>query len=421
MARKRNQIFTGIELGTSYIKVAMGEFRPDGTLDLLGAGVQPSQGIVKGEIASAELAQKQLHEALRLAEAAADNTLVQNVVLAVTGRHVATTLSVGNLQIQGEPRSITEADRDAALRYAKGCTLQPKMRIIQCLPRGYTIDDTRHTTDPVNLQANKLQAEVLVVYGDSNTMDSGSWQIREAMGFDPFDLCFSPVAAGLAAFTPETVKKGVLLIDIGGGVTEYAVFHEIGCFYAGRVAVGVDHVMNDLSLGLRLPYVTCRPLISQLSKERAWSVISRADDRTCTWRVADSTTPARQIPVYSVERIVELRLQELFSVILEDLQDKGVLELVGNGVTLCGGGALLPRLDELARSVFEMPVTIGRPQLVNGPKDFVASPCHLVPIGLLHYGRMVQQNLAPAEPPLGTQLYEDLRRVGKAFRETFRF
>ena len=185
-----------------------------------------------------------------------------------------------------------------------------------------------------------------------------------------------------------------MVIDLGAGVTEYAVFAgDHCCLHSGQLTVGCDHVANDLSLGLHVPIQRARDLLAELGT--VGSAIMTPDGHTRLLPVETVPgRPPRHIPASSVESIVEMRLQELFTVILADLQKQDMLKRIGWGIKLVGGGASIPRITELARRVFEMPVEVGMPALVNGPKQILDSPRYATPIGVLRYG---QQNLPSQE------------------------
>ena len=399
--RHRKEILTGVEIGTGTIKVVMGEFLPENVLSIIGVGEAPSLKVVKGDLVDPRPVQDQLQKALLAAEHAS-GVEIDKIVLAVTGSHIGSVNSIGSTVINAADRRISEEDRDTALRNAWSYTLPPNRRPIHFFNRQFRVDGIRDANNPVGLIGSKLEADVHIIYGQNNHLESARSLILEVFGDDPIlDCVFSPVAAAAAAFSPEDAEKGALIIDIGAGVTEYAVFQGFGketsCFHSGQITVGCDHLVNDLSLGLRLPFGKCRQLLEGLWALQGAAVM-KPDGRTRLTEIEDLGQKMRHIPVSTVEHIIEQRLQELFTVIRNDLEEQQVLGRIGNGATLCGGGALIPRIDDLAQSVLDMPACIGRPRSVNGQKEIITSPRFMTPIGLLRVGKKLLEAEKEKEP-----------------------
>jgi len=399
--RHRKEILTGVEIGTGSIKVVMGDFLPENVLSIIGVGEAPSLKVVKGDLVDPRPVQDQLQKALLAAEHASGMEIEQ-IVLAVTGGHMGSVNSIGSTVINAADRRISEEDRDIALRHAWSYTLPPDRRPFHFFNRQFRVDGIRDANNPVGLIGSKLEADVHIIFGQNNHLETARSLILEVFGDDPIlDCVFSPVAAAAAAFSPEDVEKGALIIDLGAGVTEYAVFQDFGkevsCYHSGQITVGCDHIVNDLALGLRLPFGKCRQLLDGLWSLQG-SAIMKPDGRTRLTELEDLGQKLRQIPVSTVEQIIELRLHELFTAIRNDLMEHQALGRIGNGATLCGGGALIPRIDELAQTVLEMPVTIGRPRSVNGQKEIITSPRFMTPIGLLRVGRKMLEAELEKEP-----------------------
>ncbi|OGV71813.1 MAG: cell division protein FtsA [Lentisphaerae bacterium RIFOXYB12_FULL_65_16] len=421
MSKKKRNVLTGVEIGTSTIKVVMGELLPDDIISVLGAGEVPSLRVVKGEVADANVVQEQLERALVMAEQAS-GVEIEALFLAITGNHIHTVNSLGSTMVRTPNHKITEDDIVSAARNAHAYSLPPDQKVLHYFDRVYRIDGLRELANPLGQVGSKLEVDVHIIYGQHNRIETNCSLLADIMGYPATDIAFSAVAAGMAACPQEEVDKGVLLIDIGAGVTEYVVFHGPGCFHSGQVTVGCDHIANDLSLGLRLPMPKCRKILHDLGM-LSGSAAMTPDGRNRLMAVESLGQPTRHIPMSTIEQVIEMRLQELMEAIRTDLEANRALDRVASGIRLCGGGARIAGIDRLVEHVFRMPVTIARPRLASGKPEILEDPRFLVPIGLLRWGRLSLNIGTETQPPLWHwhQLRQDARKAWKAVTEAVKW
>jgi cell division protein FtsA len=244
--------------------------------------------------------------------------------------------------------------------------------------------------------------------------------IQDLMGYRARDIAFAGVADCFAAFGPEDAEQGHLLIDIGAGVTEFVVFQGNGCYDAGQITVGCDHLANDLAIGLHLPQARCKALVRDMAEMGCSSIVStEGSDRTVDVRTGSGS--GRRIPCASIEKIVELRLGELFQAVREQLERHHALNRIGGGVRLCGGGALIPGVDALARNLLGMPAEIARPRLLSGQQDILDAPHYMTPVGLIRWGRlMLEIDGEEHAPTLRQQILVEARRVAGILKDSFK-
>ena len=427
MPKRHPQTYTGIEIGTASIKVVVGQFQPDGILNLCGVAEEATNGsVVKGEIVDAKKTMEQLIVAMRRAEQTGDVQIDTDAIyLAVTGGHLHSVNSIGTVVVSNADRRITQTDRENAENQAWNYHFRPDQPPVNFFNRLFRVDGIREVDNPVGLVGAKLEAEVHIVYGDRNRLDTGCKLVEEAAGQPPSAQVFSPIAAGMATFFQrEAIGKGVLVLDIGAGVTEYAVLQGGGgdlCFHTGQITVGGDHLANDLSLGLHLPFSRCRELVERLAEWNG-AVMMTQDGRNRLIEITLGINDRRSIYVSTVEQILEARLKELFEMIRDDLRQQGVLERIGHGVTLCGGLARLPRLDDLVKNVLEMPAEIGRVQGVSGGSaEILNAPRFITPIGLLRFGKKHREERQPQRMPLWSQIKADAGKLRSALSDAMKW
>lgn len=417
--RASRNILTGIEIGTTTIKVVMGEFLPDDVLALVGYGAAPSLKVVKGEVVDADVVREQLERAVLQAEQASGLEITGDIFLAVTGSHIQTVNSVGSTLIHHADRRIREEDAAVAAKSAHGYQLPPDRQVLHYCDRFYRIDDHREVLNAAGLAGARLEADVHLIYGRHNRLETACGMVADVMGYPATDIAFSGVAGAFAAFAPEDVEKGSLLIDIGAGVTEYIVFQGAGCFHSGQVTIGCEHLANDIAVGLNLPHAKARSILREFAQ--LGSCVMTPDGRNRVMEIEVLGHKPRRVPVSSMERILELRLQELFEVILADLERHNAQERIGGGVKIAGGGALLPDITRLAQHVMHMPVTIAKPRLLSGKEEIISSPAMVTPVGLLRWGRLALQIAEPREVSFWSQFGNDLRRLWSLMRDSFRW
>lgn len=403
--RRKPEILTGIEIGTAAVKVVIGHVEPDETLHVLAAVSEPSQRVVKGEATEIPKVMDRVKRAVSRAEEAARSDL-EHVFLAVTGSHVRSSISTGSTPIVRPDAVVASDDVVNAVRTAEAYDLGTDRQRIEGLSRRYILDNGHEVTSPKGHRTGKLTAEVLILHGTRGRIETASHIVGDVMGYPPTDIAFSPIPAGLAAFQREEMEQGVLLVDVGAGVTEYALFSGPLCYYAGQIAVGCNHAINDIAIGLTVSFRKARELLLGLA--------TTARDEPI--RLETAAGRVRTIPKTTVEQVVELRLQELFELIADELRRAEALPRIGLGVFLAGGGARIPGVVPIARRAFGHTVHLAKPSRVSAAAAVEDLESFLTPMGLLRYGHLVLQIAAPPPTTLVGQLRHDVRRAVDFFR-----
>ncbi len=427
--RGGREIVTAIEIGTHSVKVVMGEFSADGTLSIIGAGQEKTHGkVMKGEILDVTAVQEPMMRAMQAAEESANGTEIANIFLAVNGAHLGSVNSIGSTIIRSTERYVSEQDKEDAITNAYNYPMRPDQEVLHCSPRFFRVDG-REVDNPVGLHGGKLEADAHIVYGQHTRFENSRNVIHDVMGAgeqEPRGLVFSPIAAAAAMLSREDARRnGVLVIDIGAGVTGYGVFAggEDHCLHSGQIAVGCEQIANDLSLGLQLSIVQCRDILERLPGSGVKATMT-ADGRARGISVdTGAGRPPRDVPASTIEQVIEMRVQELFQKIMDDLARRDMLKRIGGGIRLCGGGARIPQIADLARRVFEAPAEVGCARLVNGPAHVVKSPAFVTVIGTLRVGRQMLGDM-DVKVSLPQQIWRDLinfRQFLADFRRAFRW
>ena len=387
---KYKRVLSSVDIGTSHIRVALGETdEHTGSIRVLGYASKDSEGSVcKGEITDMEKAKGIIDDAIREAERMADREMdPQGIYVGVTGSHIGCTEVAGSTLIDAEDHKITPQHINEALRIAKASPLATDCLPLNSIDGSFILDGTRHVNDPLNQTATKLEARSHVIYGKRNNINNFLNPIKE-LGFNLPRPVFNGLASALAVLTMDDFEHGVLVIDMGAGVTEFMLFHNFMAIDSGTLTVGCDHIANDISLGLEVTFPKARSLVKgntayELKKQGQNAIEIPGNFGT------------RQLPIHSVEKIIEMRLRETIEIIHENLKTHNLLQLLHNGVVICGGGATQPYIKEIVTSVFETPARIGYAVDVSGPESLLKFPGNFTVLGLL---RHAEHELSPCSP-----------------------
>ena len=271
---KKNETIAGVEIGTKSIKIVIAEILPDQSLKVIGHGETPSLKVQKGEITDVNSVFKQLDKTAKKAEKDAE-TRIKNVYIAVTGGHIKTLNNRGSLPIVNSNKRITEDDVVNVTRNARTVSLPHDCEMIDSLHRHYIIDNARSVQNPINIAGSKLEAEVHIIYGSRNNLHTTLNVVEDYFSAPCEDIIFSGICAAYGALTDEDNEKGALVIDIGAGTTEYVLNHDRACLHSGVITVGSNQILNDLTLGLKLPSGKCRAIL-----ENYGAALSKADGRS---------------------------------------------------------------------------------------------------------------------------------------------
>ncbi|WP_176013415.1 cell division protein FtsA [Victivallis sp. Marseille-Q1083] len=392
---KRRDIITAVEIGTSKICVLIGASRPDEPLTIIGRGeASGGNSVVKGEIVDMDLALEKLTEALEAADASAGREINNSRIIAmsVTGCNINSYQGVGTVFINAEDQRVSQAAIGEAIKNAQVKPLPLEQTKINTFDAFYLLDGIRRARNPENQVAHKLEAYLHVIHGDTNRIENFRSLMRDA-GFEAdVKIVFSAIADVYGILTDEEKENGVLLVNMGAGTTEYAVVFNMGVLASGVLPVGMEHVVNDLSLGLNLTINQCRKILQDGSLQRS------VERRQGVLEMKNAEGALRRIPLSSFERIIDLRLREVFEIIKRRVGEEGILRNLASGGVLTGGAALFDRTFELFHTVFEFPVRIGRPYDASGALTDLENPRYSTVWGVLKFGEECNQIYSAMRP-----------------------
>ncbi len=383
-AFSKSRIVGAVEIGTSKITVLVGEIAGP-RLHVIGFGEFPSRGVIKGMVVDSKTAGEATHRAIDAAEKTAGARL-QQVFLAQTGSHIDGFYHEAVVNVGGLDGRVSQLDIDTVHGLAKSKALPPGRCIVHFLRRPYYLDGAINPS-PEDIRGDRLSVGVWHVHGDQHRIADGVHIIRN-FNLPVTELVLSSLAAGNILTTSEERQHGVLVIDLGGGTTDYAYYRHGRPYVAGVVPVGGSHLTNDLSLGLRIT----ESQADKIKTLHARATVSAKDRGDTVWLNGDMGIGDRKFPRMTIEQIAAARMRETFEVVRKKL---GTAYSPGEtlaGVVLTGGVTALPGIEEAAARVFEVPARVGTPRVEVNEK--LHNPAYSTVLGLLHQGLTQQLEMA---------------------------
>jgi len=370
-----------LEMGTSEVRVLVAEPREDTQFMITGLGVAPSRGIRKSELTDFDNALASLRAALRDAEQQSA-TSISEVMLVFSGCRLRHLVNRGTVTMMTPNAVIQPEDIEDAVRNARAVNLPPDCDVVHSIYQHFYIDDKSRVVNPSGMVAdNRLSMDMLILYAFRNSL-SNLLRVVEEAGLEVGDVAFGGLCSALAVLTQPQKEGGAIVIDLGAGTTDYLVYADRVLARAGCLAVGGDHVTNDIALGLNLSTAQAERL---KIKQGGAMVDLGARDRKIQVP-PDGGFRGKEIQSRDVNTIMHARMQETFELVKSGIGRELLKQRYSAGVVLTGGGARMPRITELASQIFEMPCHIGFPKGVSGLAMPSESPETAAVVGMLRYG-----------------------------------
>jgi cell division protein FtsA len=380
----RGETIAGLDIGTTKTCAVIAASGPDG-LEIIGVGESPSTGMRKGVVTDLEATVHAIEAATEKAERMA-GVHVSHVYVGVTGEHMQSTNNRGVVAVTGEDREVIANDVKRVVDASKIINIAADRQIVHSLPRHYTIDGQDGVTDPVGMSGGRLEVDTHIVTGGS-TFISNVLKCVHRAGLEPAGIVFEPLASSAATLLPEEKQVGVVLLDIGGGTTDIAVFAEGGVLHSATIPVGGNILTNDIALGLKTTFAEAENV-----KRTYGSGLVRPDEADQTFHVKTlDGRSTREVTSSQLRGIVVPRVLEIFRLAKANIVDRIPRDQVLSEVVITGGGAHLRGIETTAAEVFGLPVRIGVPSTIAGLTDAVKQPEYATAVGLVLFGPRGEQ------------------------------
>jgi cell division protein FtsA len=376
----KNNVLAGLDIGTSKVAAVIAEIDVEGPINIVGFGETPSGGLRKGTIIDIECTARAAEKAADKAEQMS-GMAIDAVLVGITGPHISSVNNRGVVAVTGIGKEITEEDAQRVVQAAKVITLPSERQIVHVLPRQFIVDGYDGIVDPVGMCGSRLEVETNILTGAAASIQNTLKTVQRA-GLEAGALVFNGLASAEAVLLPAEKELGVVLVDIGSGTTEVAIYEQKNLWYASVLPVGGDHITNDLAVGLRTPIAAAE----RIKREHGCVLEALMPDDNYIDVPSVGGTETRQVSKKFLAAIIEPRIQEILSLIKREIHRSGYKGLLPGGVVITGGSSLLDGLLVLAEEMLEMPVRRGQPLHISGLVDLVSAPQYSSAVGILHYG-----------------------------------
>ncbi len=372
----KEHIVVGLDIGTTKICAVVGEILSDRSVNVIGIGSHRSTGLRKGMVVNMDSTVESIKRAVEEAELMAA-VQINSVYTGIAGSHIGSESAQGVVALK--KNEVTKNDIRRAVDTARGCAVPPPDRqILHVLPREFIVDNQEGIRDPLGIAGSRLEVDVHIVTG-AVTSAKNLVRCVSRSGLDVVDIVLQPLASSAAVLSSEERELGVVMVDIGGGTTDVAIWVE-GCIrHSAVIPMGGNHLTSDLAIGLRTAPEDAEKI--KLQYGVASSQLLNEDENIEVPSVGGR--PSRVMPRNVVAEILSPRVEEMFDMVRREIRRAGYDGMLVAGGVLTGGTSLLPGMADVAEHVLNLSVRLGRPLGVGGLRDIVQNPMYSTAVGLI--------------------------------------
>ncbi len=376
---KHSRQVVGLDIGSTKVSAVIGEVTAEGELEIIGIGSRPSKGTRKGVIVDAKSTVNAIFKAVEDAEMMA-GARIDAVYVGVGGGQVEGLTTEVSMELA--TKEVTPRELQQVIDMARLQTPSEQYETLHVVPIDYRLDEEVGLSNPIGRRGTKLgvcahviTASVPAIEALMKVLDQAKLAVQEIIA--------QPLASARAVLTPEERDMGVALLDIGGGTTDLVVYGAGTLRHVSSLVVGGNHITHDLAVGLRTPVIEAERVKKQYG--RALQSLINADDTIEVQGLG--ATEIQPIPRKLIGEIIECRVEEIFALALQRIQQQDLYGGLSTGVVITGGASVMPGMTDIAEAVFERPVRLGLPVQISGLTDLVNTPMYATGVGLTLFGR----------------------------------
>lgn len=406
-------IVVGLDIGTTKVCAVVGELTESGEIAVTGHGLRASRGVKKGVIVDLEGTVRAVEDAIIAAEEATDVD-IDSVFVSFSGQQIESFESRGVIALPGQNREIKAEDKEMAIDAARAVELPANREILHVIPLDFSVDGQSGIREPVGMIGTQLEVAAHIVTCPTATLRNTVKAVKGA-GLAISSVVLQSLASAEAALSPDEMELGVAVVDIGGGSTDLAVFEGGLVRHTAVLQMGGENVTNDIAICLSTP-----PAEAERLKIAAGTVDPSAvrPEEDVEFLGLDGLSRHKRKRSELAE-VIASRMEEILSLVREDLARAGVLERIPAGIVLTGGGARVAGLPAFAERVTGKPARVGGPARMRELNETTASPSFSTAIGLLVHGHKIQQMKKASMQHRGSVVRRTLHSIGDWLRDLF--
>ncbi|KVA32773.1 cell division protein FtsA [Burkholderia cepacia] len=378
MSKDYKDLLVSLDIGTSKVVAIVAELKGEGHYEVIGLGQSESKGLKKGVVVNIEATVQSIQRALEEAELMAD-CKITNVFTGIAGSHIRSFNSSGMVAIKD--KEVTQTDVARVIETAKAINIPTDQQVLHILTQEFIIDGQEDVREPIGMSGIRLEVKVHIVTGAVSAAQNIVKCVRRC-GLEVNDLILQPLASSLAVLTEDEKDLGVVLVDIGGGTTDIAIFAEGAIRHTAVIPIAGDQVTSDIAMALRTPTPDAEDI--KVGYGIAKQALADPDEMVEVPGLGERGP--RTLSRQALAAVIEPRVEELFSLVQQVVRESGYEELLSSGVVITGGASMMPGMVELGEDIFLKPVRIGAPEYAGGLSDVVRNPRYSTAMGLLVEG-----------------------------------
>jgi cell division protein FtsA len=373
-------IVTGLDVGTTKICALIAEVTPEGGLSLLGVGECGSSGLRRGNLVHLEATVEAVRTALGAAEQVAGIS-VRGVYAGVAGDHIRSINSRGVIAISGREGEVTAEDLQRVVEAARAVAIPSSRAVLHVIPQEFLVDDQSGIKDPVGMTGVRLEAEVHIITASATAVRNLVKSIERAES-KVIEMVASPLASAWSVLEEDERRLGVVMLDIGAGTTDVAVYFDDSVYHTAVISMGGAQITNDIAIGLRTPLDAAE----RIKVRYGCALATLVGGEESVEIPGVGGRPARIVSLQVLAAIIEPRVEEILTMARDEVARLQGADILAAGIVLTGGSAGLRGISELAERVFEMPARVGLPRSAGGIADLAGDARHATALGLVRYG-----------------------------------
>ena len=401
-------LVVGLDVGTHKICTVVGEVRPE-DIYVVGLGIEPSDGMKKGVVNDVGALSSAIAKSIRKAETSSGYE-INRAFVSVAGSHISSLTSRGLATIVGS-RSVQSEDLEKAMSVARNIAIPHNREILHVVPRSYTLDSQDGIRSPIGMHCFRLEVDAHIITASTTSLANLEDAVESAgVLVDRFIL--NPLAAGDAVLTDHEREMGAVVIDIGGGTTDLAIFIDGTVWHTAIIPVGGNHVTQDITYWMRVPF----GLAEQVKIQRGHADMNAVNESE-VFPVEPFGGEILPVSRRDLAMVIEARFEEIFELVEKEIKRSGYAGLLRAGAVITGGSSQLPGYRDLASRIINLPVRLAHPERITGIADTLKNPAYSTSVGLLRLGLEMDMM---SEPELAASMSLPVSNWGRRMNEFLR-